>query len=276
MYGSFYRFHLLILAGAAVVAAPGAALGSTVLPMTIQQLADAAGQAIDAVVESTDGAWSADHATIQTTVRFREVRYLKGQLPDSTDTFTLVVPGGTVGDTQLVLTGAPRFEVGQRWLLFLHPTYNLHPVVGIFRGAFRIEEDTAGETRVLDPAGLVVVGVDARGLVRVAPAAPQTQQRAEYIVGATSASVVGVFESRARSTVPMSYERFLDRLAPVLLNSKDHGLTAPAGRPTGLRAQAVPLQLRGADDNARGTMNKKGMRTARQPVSAKRGHHRDQ
>lgn len=275
MHGSFYRFRLLILTGAAVVVAPWAAPGSTVLPMTIQQLADAAGQAIDAVVESTVGAWSADHSTIQTTVRFRDVRYLKGQLLDSTDTFTLVVPGGTVGDTQLILTGAPQFEVGQRWLLFLHPTYNMHPVVGIFRGAFRIEEDTTGETHVLDPAGFVVVGVDVRGFVRVAPPAPQTQQRAEYIVGATSASVVGVFESRARPTVPMSYERFLDRLAPVLLNSKDHGLTAPAGRPTGLRARAVPLQLRGAGDSVSETTNKDGTRTGPQPVSARRGHHRD-
>ena len=275
MHRAIHRFHLSILASVAVAIAPYMASGSTVLPMTIQQLADASGQTIDAVVESTASAWSSDHSTIQTTVRFRNVQYLKGQLPDSTDTFELVVPGGTVGDTRLVLTGAPRFETGQRWLLFLHPTYNVHPVVGIFRGAFRVEEEATGETRVVNPAGLVVVGVDSRGIVRVARPDSPVSQRASYIVGATSASVVGVYESRAPVAVPMSYERFLDRIAPVLLNSKDYGLTAPAGRPTGLRTRAVPFQLRGVEDNAAASTNRNGMRKASQSVSTKREQSRD-
>lgn len=275
MHGSFPRFRLLVLVSAAVVVTPHAALGTTVLPMTIQQLADAAGQAIDAVVDSTDSAWSSDHSTIRTTVRFRNVQYLKGQLPDSTDTFELVVPGGRVGDTQLVLAGAPHFEVGQRWFLFLHPTYNVHPVVGIFRGAFRVEVDATGETRVVNPAGLVVVGVDASGMIRVTRPDSPTPQRAEYIVGTTSASVVSVFETKARTSVPMTYGRFLDHIAPVLLNSKDHGLTAPAGRPTGLRAHAVPFQLHGVDDNVSAATHENGTRRSPEPVTPKREHNRD-
>lgn len=275
MFGSSNRLRIAILIGAFIIA-PYTARGSTVLPMTIQELADAAGQAIDAVVESTDSAWSADHTTIRTTVRFRDVRYLKGRLADSTDTFELVVPGGTVGDAQLILTGAPLFKVGQRWLLFLHPTYNVHPVVGIFRGAFRIDERPTGEARVLDSAGLTVVGIDERGLIRVAPPASTSAQRAARIVGAASDSVVGVYERTAPPVVPMGYDRFLEQLAPVLLNSKDHGLTAPAGRPTGLRARAVPFQLRGRVHADQDSVNFKGARSGGRPVTVERGRHRDQ
>ena len=87
---------------------------STVLPLTIEQLADAAGQVIDGVVASTECFWSDDGTRILTRVRFTGVSYHKGRLPESSDTLELVVPGGAVGDASLYITGAPRFEPGQR------------------------------------------------------------------------------------------------------------------------------------------------------------------
>jgi hypothetical protein len=44
------------------------------------------------------------------------------------------------------------------------------------------------------------------------------------------------------STPPIAYADFVAELAPVLAGSRDHQLTAPAGRPVIVPLRAVPLQ----------------------------------
>jgi len=220
------------------------ALATTVLPMNLADLSDAAAQVIDAVVQSSTSQWNADHSAITTVVRFADVRYLKGRLAGSGDTFELVVPGGTVGNARLDLAGAPAFDVGQRWLLFLHPTYRVHPVVGIHRGAFRIIAEPGGLLTIADAAGEAVVGIDDEGFIRSDQDAESAQRAGGCVVKGVSGSVVGVVARGQARTAAMTYEDFLARLTPVLQVSRQYGLTRAAGQHQSTNAQAAALRLR--------------------------------
>jgi hypothetical protein len=223
------------------------AAGSTVLPLTIEQLSDAAGQVIEGTVARTESHWTADGTTIVTQVQFEQVAYHKGRLADAGETFELVVPGGMVGDASLRITHAPRFEVGERWLLFLHPEYSIHPVVGIHRGAFRIETDSQGRRTVHASSGVAVTGFDDTGLPMVAHAssADSDTARPRCVLGGTSGSVVGVRPLAQAAVQGMMYDEFMDRIRPVLEASKKHALNVPAGRPKVMRVpSAAPFRIR--------------------------------
>ncbi|MFQ5496104.1 MAG: hypothetical protein ACE5EX_12070, partial [Phycisphaerae bacterium] len=125
------------------------ARATTVVPMTLATIADHAGQVILADITVVRSAWADNPRRIETTITLSPVEYLKGAPGTaSASTFTLIVPGGTVGDTQMRITGAPDFRVGDRWMLCLLPTYKTHPVVGVSRGAFKIVSDDRGVQRV--------------------------------------------------------------------------------------------------------------------------------
>ena len=48
----------------------------------------------------------------------------------------------------LFMASAPAFAAGEKWILFLLPTYKTFPVVGLSHGAFRVPTDTDGVERV--------------------------------------------------------------------------------------------------------------------------------
>ncbi len=217
---------------------------TVVVPMTVAQMADQAAQVIDAVVDDVTSFRSADGTTIRTRIRFARTVYLKGRLPDSTEVFELVVPGGVVGDTQLRLTGAPRFAVGDRWLLLLHPTYNIHPVVGIHCGALRLETDSDGVVRVRDCGGRAIVGIDERGYLRTVDARPAPAIK----LGTTSPGVTPINTVAQTNTAAMRLGEFVNLLSPILADSRAHTLDGPAGRLQRKTATAVPLSVRSAQD----------------------------
>ena len=220
---------------------------STVLPLTVEQLADATAQVIDGVVASTECFWSDDGTRILTRVRFTGVSYHKGCLPESSDTLELSVPGGVVGEASLRITDAPRFEPGQRWLLFLHATYNVHPVVGLHRGAFRIIADSDDRLTMHAASGAAIAGFDETGLPVLAPGttADPEAPKPRCVLGGTSGAVVGVRPLQQSAEQAMTLDEFLDRIRPVLAASKDHTLRAPADRAYDRRAPApVPLRIR--------------------------------
>ncbi len=217
---------------------------SSVLPMTVSEMADAAGQIIDGVVDSVQCQWSPDGSTITTRVRFRSVVYLKGELATSADTFEIVVPGGHVGDARLRLTGAPHFEVGGRWLLFIRPTYNVYPVVGIFHGAFRIKRGPDDVAKVYDVGGGAILGIDTRGYVRSTATAPQPARGDGFILGGQSASIRGVLPVSPVVAASLSYDQFLDQIRPIIAASRDHALTQPAGLPRRIPVRATSLRVR--------------------------------
>jgi hypothetical protein len=231
---------LFLLGLAAVLAGWVAAEASTVVPMTVPTLADQAGQVIVGRVAAVRSYWAEHPRRIESEVTLEGVEYLKGRRADSTDRFTLVVPGGEIDKTRMSVCCAPDLRVGEKWMLFLLPTYHNFPVVGISQGAFLVRPDADGVERVVSRTHdreSAVVGVGADGFVQYAPGGPVDVH--EYLLGAEKMRLVTPTEQKAQ---PMAYTDFVAQLAPALAASRDHQLKAPAGKPDIVEYRGVPLQ----------------------------------
>ncbi len=235
--GRFVVFAALsVFATLMLFATPAQA--SSVVPMTLTTMSDHAGQVIVGEVTQRRSYWAENPRRIETEVTFENVEYLKGALPDSSPVFKLVVPGGKVGTMQMRVCCAPIFAQGEKWVLFLLPTYKTFPVAGLHQGAYRIYRDEEGKERVGNAFNIPVDGVDADGFVRSAGKRawnPHHQHlRAEHQVRVKEfVSHSGEPREPGEPAEPgegMAYEAFLYTIRPLLACSKDHHLTEPAGR----------------------------------------------
>lgn len=227
----------LLAAGLLLTAA---AQASTVVPMSVPTLADHAAQVIVGRVTAIRSYWAENPRRIESAVSFEQVEYLKGRLADARDTFELVVPGGEVDGMRMALCCAPELRVGDRWMLFLLPSYHTHPVVGVFQGAFLITSDADGVERVVTRTHgreTPVLGVGIDGFVQYA--AGEETDAQEQLVAAHNMRLVA---STQRSAPPIAYADFVQQLAPMLAASRQFELTAPAGRADIAPYRAVPLQ----------------------------------
>ncbi|MGD8451413.1 MAG: hypothetical protein PVJ57_06300 [Phycisphaerae bacterium] len=240
------QLRLSGVAGLAMLAAAwaaGVAMGTVVVPMDVATMAEYAGQVIVGEVAETRSYWAENPRRIETELRLTGVTYLKGRLPDADDTFTLLVPGGTVGDMTMRLSGAPEPAVGQTWVLFLLPEYKTYPVVGLWQGAFRVVADEEGVLRVHDASGKPVVGINDEGMVQVAePPRPSIDER---LVSAEGVRVRPA-EPKGPTRPALTLDEFRTVVEPVLNRSKDHELKVPAGRPVPAKLRPVPLRTTGS------------------------------
>lgn len=91
--------------------------------------------------------WAADRSEIFTTVVLRVDRRLKGS---GSDLVRFRVPGGRVGEDWLRVTHTPRFELGERALVFLRDAGGRLPtVVGMEAGKRHLAVDDDGVERIL-------------------------------------------------------------------------------------------------------------------------------
>jgi len=112
----FARFTLA-LAAAALFAAPAGA--TTLMRAGLDELVRGNATIVQGKVVDIHSYWNADHSFILTDVRMRPNQFFKGVGRPSEDvTFTL--PGGTVGETSVVLIGMPELVPGSEYLLFLN------------------------------------------------------------------------------------------------------------------------------------------------------------
>lgn len=228
------------------------ARSATVVPMNLPQLADHAAQVIVGRIATLRPYWADNPRRIETEIVFERVRYLKGALPESRHTFRLIVPGGTIGTMRLCLCCAPGFEAGQKWLLFVLPTYKTFPVVGIWQGAMRIMPDETGTERVWTATAQPVSGIDPGGFVIAATRGPQHAH--QRLVGANRVRLLDR-SSRNHPTPALTLDEFLVQLEPILDASRDHRLTEPAGRRIPVRPVAVPLRAAAGARSAPDALN---------------------
>ncbi|HVP13360.1 MAG TPA: hypothetical protein VMV94_19455 [Phycisphaerae bacterium] len=233
-----------------------AARADGVIPLTLDTMADYAGQVITGEVVSVRSYWAENPRRIESEVTLQNVDYLKGRLSDSKSTFKLIVPGGKVGDWQMQIGCAPTFATGQRWVLFLLPVYKTFPVVGLHQGAFRVEPDTEGVARVYDASGGAVIGIGKDGFFQTVSrpakglptAAGRDGDRSSSAQAGTTAAGeaprpapqdnlvaadgvrVRFVDSRSASPQALSYDDFAAVIRPVLERSKAYRSTLPAGQ----------------------------------------------
>ena len=90
--------------------------------------------------------WNAERSDIFTTVILRVDRRLKGS---GGEVIRFSIPGGTVGDEWIWVTHAPRFELGERALVFLRSGGGRLPtVVGMEAGKRPLAADEDGSERI--------------------------------------------------------------------------------------------------------------------------------
>lgn len=208
--------------------------GGQVEEMSIARMADLAGQVIVGQVAQSRSYWAENPRRIETEITFTHSEFAKGAHPGADESFSMVVPGGTVGHWTLRVAGAPEFAVGEKWMLFVLPSYKTHPVVGVFRGAFRVNVDASGVERVFDADRKAVQRIDERGVIVSA-----VSER-HHVTLSGQHSPNHVTKSRDETAMAMTLSDFRAAIQPILDQSRDHRLTESAGRREAINYVPVP------------------------------------
>ncbi|HST29589.1 MAG TPA: hypothetical protein VLK27_01975 [Chthoniobacterales bacterium] len=114
---------------------------TTVIPPTFEQLVQQAELIFQGTVTDSRSVWEGEGGQrhIETYVTFNIEDSVKGQPGTS---YTIRMLGGTVGDETMEVTDTPKFQVGDREILFVeHNNDQFVPLVGISHGRFHVQKD---------------------------------------------------------------------------------------------------------------------------------------
>lgn len=129
---------------------------------------------------------------IVTDYSFSEVQLVKGHEGDSSIQLTFL--GGSVGDESLLVSGAPKFTIGVRYVVFSVDNGKvMFPLVGGSQGIFQVRtESDKGHFTVFTYGGLPLVGTsegpvvvlatgDASSLQAEAPSIPESLSLEDFL-----------------------------------------------------------------------------------------------
>lgn len=139
----------------------GRTLATSVVPMTLREVAYAAGHVVHARVVEARPSWGQHlgRQAIVTNLVLTEAVALKGEPIQQ-----LALFGGTVGDLTMSLHGQPVLAAGDEVVLFLEGSREVEcPLVGIWQGAYHVRDGQVfrGDHPVVDVVkGEVIVGED--------------------------------------------------------------------------------------------------------------------
>jgi hypothetical protein len=153
-----------LFAGLVVVLMAVSAYATTLVRMSLDQLAEASTEIIRGHVVSQATLWNPAHTQIYTYTTFALEQTYKGNPPS-----TLVVqqPGGTIGKVHVFVAGTIQFHPQAGYVLFLErspadPSEFLP--VGMMQGAYRIYRDgKTDEEKLILPLGSLTRGVPVSG-----------------------------------------------------------------------------------------------------------------
>jgi hypothetical protein len=158
------------------------ASATTLLRMSLDQLAQASTEIIRGHVVSQETLWNPAHTRIYTYTTVAVDHTYKGSLAS---TLVIQQPGGTVGNVHVFVAGTIQFHSQAGYVLFLErsaedPSKFLP--VGMMQGAYRIYRDAATqEERLILPLGSLTRGTPASGAgsTIAGPAVPVPQFQRE-------------------------------------------------------------------------------------------------
>jgi hypothetical protein len=140
--------HFVLLS--ALLGAAATARATTVIPPTFDELVDQAEVIFQGSVADVRSQWIGEGAerSIVSYVTFTVEDALKG---NASQTYTIRMLGGTVGEDTMEVSDAPRFHVGDKDILFVeHNGSQFVPLVGIMHGRFHVRRNQAGGEVVTD------------------------------------------------------------------------------------------------------------------------------
>ena len=178
------RSLLLAFAGIASLIGLPVATASLVRAIDLPGLVAEADQIVVADVLSVHAAWDSQHRAIHTTVDVGVRESWKGSAA-AEGRLAIRQLGGTVGEIEMKVYGMPRFEKGERALLFLRRAQ----VVGMAQGKRSLRWANERRRWVVDgPDNDSTVTIDARGKLAGARREPaddldQLRERVRGLVG---------------------------------------------------------------------------------------------
>ncbi|HSG41243.1 MAG TPA: hypothetical protein VLE27_16505, partial [Thermoanaerobaculia bacterium] len=161
----------LFLLALAVVAAPAAA--STFIALDQQELLAQSDAVVEGRVLKVSSFWSASGRMIVTEVMVQVEEKILGNAPG---VVVLRTAGGTVGGYTVEAHGFPKFEVGERAVLFLQNSANVAEVTGYRQGQYRIVREKSGVEMAVPALGPNVRLLHRDGTPAAAPKAVRLDQ----------------------------------------------------------------------------------------------------
>jgi len=139
---------VVVLTFLAIILVGRPASPTVVIPLTFDEIVDAAGVILVGETVATSARWvdSPGGRLIMTSVTYRVLETLKGQAGPET---TLEFLGGQIGEDRLEVSGMPEFTVGDRDVLFVGNRAAISPLIGFAFGRFRIGYDPLTGTDVV-------------------------------------------------------------------------------------------------------------------------------
>lgn len=136
--------RLLLLLAACLVCT--LSFATTVVPMSIERLADASSHVVEGVAGRSYSQWNASHTRIFTYTTFHVTRALKGTAPA-----TIVVKqmGGQADGYEQKVAGVRQFKNGEQAVLFVHPSQandGTAVITGVVQGNFSVTSEKGEET----------------------------------------------------------------------------------------------------------------------------------
>ncbi len=131
-----------------MIALSAALWATTVIPMTLEKMADVSTHIVEAKAVNSTSQWNAEHTLIFTYTRFSVTRTLKGQLPA---TIMVRQLGGTVEGITQKVAGVRHWRPGEEAVLFLQPSSipdGALVVTGLMQGNFLMRRTPSGVTYV--------------------------------------------------------------------------------------------------------------------------------
>ena len=139
----------LLVIPAAVAAQRQGPIPSPFAPLGIAKMSELATQVVAGAIEKMESTWNHDHSRIYTRVTMRIERVLSGQAGRQ---IVFRIPGGTVGDTTVMVSEMPHFRVGEETVVFLRGTRGRLPsVLGGPEGKMPLSRGEDGGLTLLFP-----------------------------------------------------------------------------------------------------------------------------
>lgn len=121
-----------------------ASRATTVTPPDFEQLVNESDYVVRAVVTKVTSEWRGERGqgAIVTKIELDVREVISGTPPQP---LVLEMIGGKVGDEEMRIEGAPRFEVGQEDILFVQGNgRNIHPLFALMHGRYPIRREGSG------------------------------------------------------------------------------------------------------------------------------------
>ena len=190
--------HLRLLICTTFLAVAGPVWATSVIPPSFDQLVNRSDYVIHGRVAEVESRWmkANKQMAIFTFVTFEVLETVSGEHPE---TVKLQLLGGTVEGEEMVIQGAPTFEVGQEYMVFVEGNgTQFFPLVAMMYGSYPIKKDAAtGQKLVMRSNGQIL---------RSTEAVSEPMDRHETDPSRT--------EGKAK-TIPLTLEQFKSRIRTV-------------------------------------------------------------